>query len=57
MIGARDGVPPEPRWLAVGLIDKRHWSAIYAKRGDAIRIISVRRARQEEVELYEQEEF
>ena len=43
----------EPRWLAVGRIEGRHWTAIYTRRGGNIRIISVRRSRKEEVEAYE----
>ncbi len=43
----------EPRWLALGRIDGRHWSAVFTMRGDRIRLISVRRARIEEVEAYE----
>jgi hypothetical protein len=43
----------EPRILIVGKIQNRHWSAIVTYRGDRIRIISVRRSRREEVELYE----
>ncbi|MPZ36167.1 MAG: BrnT family toxin [Rhodospirillales bacterium] len=43
----------EPRFLAVGRIGTRYWSAIYTRRGDAIRLISVRRSRPEEVEHYE----
>jgi hypothetical protein len=43
----------EPRFLAVGRIGPRHWSAICTMRGGAIRIISARRARKEEVEAYE----
>ncbi len=43
----------EPRLLMVGKIDDLHWSAITTYRGDRLRIISVRRSRQEEVELYE----
>jgi len=37
----------------VGLIAGRHWSAVITYRGEAIRLISVRRARAEEVALYE----
>lgn len=47
----------EPRWLIVGRIDTRHWSAVVTSRGDAIRIISVRRSREEEVTLYESQEI
>jgi len=43
----------EPRFMAVGLIGQKHWSAIYVYRGDRVRIISVRRARSEEIEYYE----
>jgi hypothetical protein len=39
--------------VVVGKIDGRHWSAVVTYRGDAIRIISVRRSREEEVALYE----
>jgi uncharacterized protein len=43
----------EPRWLVIGQIDTKHWSAVVTSRGDAIRIISVRRSRDDEVALYE----
>ena len=43
----------EPRFLVIGRIEGRHWSAVITPRGDSIRIISVRRARIEEVALYE----
>ncbi len=43
----------EPRFLVVGLLSGKHWSAIITYRGTRIRIISVRRSRIEEVELYE----
>jgi uncharacterized DUF497 family protein len=43
----------EPRLLFIGLIDSKHWSALIIYRGETIRIISVRRAREEEVVLYE----
>lgn len=43
----------EPRFMAVGMIGLKHWSAIYVYRGDRVRIISVRRARSEEIEYYE----
>lgn len=44
----------EPRFLLIGMIDGKHWSAVVTYRGDKIRIISVRRSRKEEVELYEE---
>ena len=43
----------EPRFLVVGRIADRYWSGIITYRGDKIRIISVRRARKEEVNIYE----
>lgn len=43
----------EPRFLVVGVIDGRHWSAVITYRGGKIRLISVRRSRIEEVALYE----
>ncbi len=43
----------ESRFLVVGLIAGRHWSAVITYRSEAIRLISVRRARPEEVALYE----
>jgi len=43
----------EPRWLAVGRINGRHWTAVYTMRGDAVRIISVRRARGDEIHGYQ----
>ena len=43
----------EPRSLLIGQIKGKVWSAIITYRGENIRIISVRRARDEEVELYE----
>ncbi len=43
----------EPRWLLIGRIGDKHWSAVVTYRGDTTRIISVRRSRQEDVGLYE----
>ena len=43
----------EPRYLVIGRIAKNHWSAVITYRGASIRLISVRRARTEEVALYE----
>ena len=43
----------ELRFLVIGRIDERHWSAVITYRGGSIRLISVRRARTEEVALYE----
>jgi len=46
-------IEDEPRFLVVGLIGQKHWSAIITYRDAVVRIISVRRSRTEEVELYE----
>jgi uncharacterized DUF497 family protein len=43
----------EPRWLVIGRIDGKLWSAVVTYREERIRIISVRRSRDEEVVIYE----
>jgi uncharacterized DUF497 family protein len=43
----------EPRYLLIGKINDDHWSAIFTYRDGKTRIISVRRSRREEVEIYE----
>ncbi|MDO9052888.1 MAG: BrnT family toxin [Gallionella sp.] len=43
----------EPRFLVIGLINVKYWSAVLTYRGENIRLISVRRSRTEEVTLYE----
>jgi uncharacterized DUF497 family protein len=43
----------EPRLVVVGMIGDQHWSAVITYREDRIRLISVRRSRDEEVVLYE----
>ncbi|GFZ82786.1 toxin [Pseudohongiella nitratireducens] len=43
----------EPRFLAIGRIGSKHWSAVVTYRNGTIRLISVRRSRTREVELYE----
>lgn len=43
----------EPRFLAVGKIGNAYWSAVFTRRSENIRIISVRRARNTEIEQYE----
>ena len=43
----------EPRYLVVGRIGETHWSGVVTYREDRIRIISVRRSRDEEIEIYE----
>lgn len=43
----------EARMLVIGRIGARHWAAIVTARNAHIRIISVRRARKEEIDRYE----
>lgn len=43
----------ESRFLAIGQIEGKHWTAICTPRGKAVRIISVRRSRKEEIRYYE----
>jgi uncharacterized protein len=43
----------EPRFLIIARLSEQHWSAIVTDRNDEIRIISVRRSRIAEIELYE----
>ena len=46
-------VTDKPRFLVIGRITEKHRSAVVTPRGENIRIISVRRARTEEVLIYE----
>ena len=43
----------EYRYLVIGKIAKKHWSAVITYRDENIRIISVRRSRETEVTIYE----
>ncbi len=43
----------EPRLLVIGKISDTYWSSIITYRDEKIRIISVRRSRREEIEIYE----
>ncbi len=43
----------ELRWMLIGRISDKNWSAIFTIRREKIRIISVRRSRIKEVEQYE----
>ena len=47
------GYEDEPRYVVVGVLGGKHWSAICTDRGDAIRIISFRRAHKKEEAAYE----
>jgi uncharacterized DUF497 family protein len=43
----------EPRFLMIGKLNGKHWSALVTYRSANVRLISVRRSRTEEVILYE----
>ncbi len=43
----------EPRFLVIGKIDNKHWTGIITYRSEKIRIISIRRSRKEEIDIYE----
>lgn len=43
----------EPRMVSIGKLDGILWTAVWTKRGENIRLISVRRGRKGEMTLYE----
>ena len=43
----------EPRFLVVGKIEGKYWSGVITYRDESVRIISVRRSRKEEIDIYE----
>ena len=45
--------PLEDRCILIGKQGNKLWTAVFTLRGTAIRIISVRRSRKKEVDLYE----
>jgi uncharacterized DUF497 family protein len=55
-IEIQTGFPTENRSILIARIENKLWTAIFTERGDAIRIISVRRARKKEEKLYERKE-
>lgn len=46
-------ITDEPRIMAIGLLNGKHWSAVITPRNGKVRIISVRRSRPEEIAIYE----
>jgi hypothetical protein len=42
-------VTDEPRWVVIGKLEDKRWSAVVTRRGENVRLISVRRLRDEEV--------
>ncbi len=47
----------ESRYLMIAKMDNKNWSTVFTIRNDKIRIISVRRSRQNEIKLYENKRF
>ena len=47
----------ENRNILIGKIETKLWAAVFTRRNNSMRIISVRRARKKETELYEQKEI
>lgn len=43
----------EPRFALIAQLDKKLWTAIFTERQNRIRLISVRRAWEKEIRLYE----
>jgi hypothetical protein len=43
----------ESRFMVIGKIADKHWSGVITYRGNVVRIISVRRSRKEEIDIYE----
>ncbi|WP_240756684.1 BrnT family toxin [Roseicella aquatilis] len=50
---AHDGEDGEERWMATGFIRGRYATAIYTMRGETIRMISLRSARDEEKQRHQ----
>ena len=46
-------VSDEPRWVVIGKMNEKYSSYVTTRRGDYVRLISVRRSRDEEVEICE----
>ena len=43
----------EQRFLMIGKISDKFWSCVFTYRAEKVRIISVRRSRKEEIDIYE----
>lgn len=54
VVRLRSRNPTEDRELVIGRIEKTYWTAIITRRERRIRLISVRRSRQEEKVIYEE---
>jgi uncharacterized DUF497 family protein len=47
----------EPRWVVIGKIGEKHWSAVITRREESIRLISARRSRETEKNIYENQDI
>ena len=43
----------EQGFLMIGKISEKYWSCVFTYRAEKVRIISVRRSRKEEIDIYE----
>ena len=50
-------VSDEPRWVVIGKMSEKHWSAVITRRGENVRVISVRRSRDEKIAIYESQDI
>jgi uncharacterized DUF497 family protein len=50
-------VSDELRWVVIGKMNEKHRSAVITRRSENVRIISVRRSRDEEIEIYESQDI
>ncbi len=50
-------VSDELRWVVIGKMNGKHWSAVITRRSETVRIISLRRSRDEEIEIYESQDI
>jgi len=51
-IGSKLELEIERRYLVIGKIKSKAWTAVITRRGDHVRLISVRRSRKSEENLY-----
>ena len=53
LVDAPIALKGEPRFLVIGRLEGKYWTAVCTLRGEAVRIISARRSRKTEVMFYE----
>jgi uncharacterized DUF497 family protein len=54
LVGLAKPAGNEQRWVATGVIDGQYVTVVYTLRGEVLRIISMRRARHDERDKYQQ---